>query len=61
MLFRSVVLFQTHGGWTGHTLKDMKELISGNVRSEYAVQFDSTGGDVLVTDIADIEKWIREL
>ena len=58
---KEVVIFQTHGGWTGHTLKDMKELISGNVRSEYAVQFDSTGGDVLVTNIADIEKWIREL
>ena len=58
---KEVVLFQTHGGWAGHTIKDMKMLIKGNVVSEYAIQFDSTGGDELVTDIAEIEEWIREL
>ena len=58
---KEVVLFQTHGGWAGHTIKDMKMLIKGNVVSEYAIQFDSTGGDELVTDIAEIEEWIRGL
>ena len=58
---KEVVLFQTHGGWAGHTIKDMKKLIKGNVVSEYAIQFDSTGGDELVTDIAEIEEWIRGL
>lgn len=58
---KEVVLFQTHGGWAGHTVKDMKMLIKGNVVSEYAIQFDSTGGDELVTDIAEIEEWIRGL
>ena len=57
---KEVVLFQTHG-WAGHTIKDMKMLIKGNVVSEYAIQFDSTGGDELVTDIAEIEDWIRGL
>ena len=58
---KEVVLFQTHGGWAGHTIKDMKMLIKGNVVSEYAIQFDSTGGDELVTYIAEIEEWIRGL
>ena len=58
---KEVVLFQTHGGWAGHTIKDMKMLIKGNVVSEYAIQFDSTGGDELVTDITEIEEWIRGL
>ena len=55
---KTVVIFQTHGGWSGHALEDMKTMIQGNVTGEFAVQFDSTGGDELITSIADIEKWI---
>ena len=55
---KTVVIFQTHGGWSGHVLDDMKSMIQGKVTGEFAVQFDSTGGDELITPIAEIEKWI---
>ncbi len=58
---KDIVLFQTHGGWAGHTLKDIRLIVKGNVINEYSVQFDSTGGDELITEISDIEKWITGL
>jgi flavodoxin len=59
---KRVALFQTHGGWPGHTLKDMKALCAGTTLiSEKAIQFDSTGGDHLETPLAEIESWISEL
>ena len=58
---KKVILFQTHGGWQGHVFEDMTAAIKGNVASEFAVQFDSTGGDNLVTPIAEIEKWIGSI
>jgi flavodoxin len=59
---KKVAIFQTHGGWPAHALKDMRALLSGaEVISEYAVQFDSTGGDHLETPVRDIENWIEKL
>lgn len=59
---KKVALFQTHGGWPGHTLSDMKKVCKGaEVYSEYAIQFDSTGGDCLETNEADIRSWIKTL
>jgi flavodoxin len=59
---KRVALFQTHGGWPGHTLKDMKALcIGAEIISEKAIQFDSIGGDHLETSLAEIESWIGEL
>jgi flavodoxin len=59
---KKVALFQTHGGWPGHTLKDMKALCNGaEIIAETAVQFDSTGGDHLETPIAEIENWIKKI
>jgi flavodoxin len=59
---KKVALFQTHGGWPGHAIKDMKTLCnSAEIISETAVQFDSTGGDHLETPIAEIENWIQKL
>ena len=55
---KTVILFQTHGGWPGHVFADMKSMIKGTVISEFAVQFDSTGGDELITPVSEIEKWI---
>lgn len=55
---KTVILFQTHGGWSGHVFNDMKSMIKGKVSGEFAVQFDSTGGDELITPIVEIEKWI---
>jgi flavodoxin len=59
---KKVAVYQTHGGWPGHTLKDMKALCKGaDIISEKAIQFDSTGGDHLETSLSEIENWIREL
>ena len=58
---KNVVLLQTHGGWQGHAFKDMKALIKETVTGEFAVQFDSTGGDKLVTEKSKIEEWIKSL
>lgn len=55
---KTVILFQTHGGWPGHVFKDMRSMIQGKVTGEFAVQFDSTGGDELVTPVSEIEAWI---
>ncbi len=59
---KTVVPFQTHGGWKGHALKDMKSACKGAyVADGYDVRFDSEGGDELITPIKDIEKWIESL
>lgn len=59
---KKVVLFQTHGGWPAHCLKDMEKMAGGaDIVSTYAVQFDSTGGDHLETPLADIERWMQTL
>lgn len=59
---KHIILIQTHGGWPGHVMKDMKAALTGAiVDKEYAVQFDSTGGDQLVTDESDIKAWIMGL
>jgi flavodoxin len=57
-----VIPFQTHGGWAGHTLDDMKKLCKGaKVEKGFDVQFDSTGGNELITSEAKINKWIETL
>lgn len=59
---KDVIFVQTHGGWPGHCIKDMSNLCKdSNIVSSYAVQFDSQGGDTLVTSIEEIEKWIDTL
>ena len=59
---RSLVLVQTHGGWPGHTLEDLADACKGAaVIGELQVQFDSEGGDHLVSDPSLIEEWIAHL
>lgn len=59
---KNVALYQTHGGWPGHTLEDMKALCGkARIISEYAVQFDSEGGDHLETSEKEIKSWIKTL
>ena len=59
---KQVILFQTHGGWPGHTLKDMEKACRGaSFGPSLAVQFDSTGGSKLVTAVQDIDDWIEEV
>jgi flavodoxin len=59
---KTVVPFQTHGGWPGHTLKDMKKKCKGaKFANEKAIQFDSTGGSELVTKENELDAWIASL
>lgn len=57
-----VIPFQTHGGWPGHVMKDIKTACKGAVLChEMEVQFDSTGGAELVTSEKSIEAWIDQV
>lgn len=59
---KTVIPFQTHGGWPGHTLKDMKDVCKeADFIHEMEIQFDSTGGAELVTDHAKVEAWINKI
>ena len=57
---KTVIPFQTHGGWPGHVMKDIKKPCKGaNFAHELAVQFDSTGGDRLETSEEEIQAWAK--
>jgi hypothetical protein len=57
-----VVPFQTHGGWPGHTLKDMKKACKGaTIVHEKDIQFDSTGGSQMITSAQAVDAWIHSL
>lgn len=59
---KTVVPFITHGGWPAHAVADMVEgLREAKVEHEKEIQFDSTGGDELVTEQAEIDAWIGRL
>lgn len=59
---KTVIPFQTHGGWPGHVMKDIKSICKGAVlRHKIEVQFDSTGGAELVTPEKSIEAWIEQV
>lgn len=59
---KRVIPFQTHGGWPGHTLKDMRTRCKkAKCCHEYAIQFDSNGKDHLITEILEIQKWIQSI
>ena len=59
---KTLIPFQTHGGWPGHVMKDIKDVCKGaTVRCQMKIQFDSTGGAELVTPEKDIEAWIEQI
>lgn len=59
---KTVIPIQTHGGWPGHTLNDMKAACKGaSCLEEMAVQFDSTGGAEQVTSQKDVDAWIQRV
>lgn len=59
---KAVIPFQTHGGWPGHVIKDMKTVCKGaDFSHEMAIQFDSTGGAGQVTSDKEIETWIKQM
>jgi flavodoxin len=59
---KTAVPFQTHGGWPGHTLKDMKKACKGaKFANEKDIQFDSTGGSEMITTEKELDDWIQSL
>lgn len=58
---KEVIFFQTHGGWPGHTLKDMSAACAGATEGpSMTVQFDSTGGSQQVTAQEEVDAWLAE-
>ena len=56
---RTVIPFQTHGGWPGHVIQDIKTACPGaQFDHEMEIRFDSDGGDRLETAESDIEAWV---
>jgi flavodoxin len=59
---KTVIPFQTHGGWPGRTLKDIKAVCRGaRFVHEKDIQFDSTGGSEMITPAWEIDEWIQSL
>jgi flavodoxin len=59
---KTVVPFQTHGGWPGHALDDMKgACVGARFAHEKDVQFDSTGGSQMITSEEELDAWIQSL
>lgn len=59
---REVIPFQTHGGWPGHLIDDVEGACAGaGFRDEMSVQFDSTGGDQMVTPEREVVAWARSI
>ena len=57
---KTVIPFQTHGGWPGHTIQDIKAACKGaRFIHEMKIQFDANGGDDLETPEEEIEMWIN--
>lgn len=58
---KTVIPFQTHGGWPGHALKDMKNACRGAAFAcEKAIRFDSTGGAELISTEEEISEWLAQ-
>lgn len=59
---KTIIPFQTHGGWPGHVIEDIKSICKGaDFSCETGIEFDSTGGAELVTWNKNIEAWIAQI
>lgn len=59
---KTVIPFQTHGGWPGHVIKDIKNACKGaDFSHEMEIQFDSAGGAELVTADGNFEAWVEQI
>lgn len=59
---KTIIPFQTHGGWQGHVIKDIKSACPGaKFTLEKDIQFDSEGGSTLITKESAIEEWIQKV
>lgn len=59
---KTVIPFMTHGGWPGHVIKDIKTYCKGaEFKTSLEVQFDSQGGDYMLTKQSEITKWVGRI
>lgn len=59
---KNVIPFQTHGGWPGHVLKDIKKTCEGaKFDCEMMIQFDSAGGAEIVTSKQELAEWVQQI
>ena len=59
---KTIVPFQTHGGWPGHVLKDIASACAGaEPACGMQVKFDSNGGDHLETPEIEVESWAQKV
>lgn len=58
---KTVIPFQTHGGWKGHVMADFKKAMpEAIIRNKFDIQFDDTGGSTLITPKNEIDRWISD-
>ena len=59
---KTVVPFQTNGGWPGNVIENIKDGCAGAVFGpSIEVQFDSTGGSTQMTPQYAIDAWIEKV
>ena len=59
---KTVVPFQTHAGWAGHTLKDMARACGGaKVAHSMDIRFDAEGNGRMVSSEKALAEWIAAL
>lgn len=59
---KTVVPFQTNGGWPGNVIEDIKDDCTGaSFGPAIEIQFDSTGGSDQVTPQRAIDAWIEKV
>ena len=59
---KTIVAFQTNGGWPGSTISDIENAAAGATAGpSLEIQFDSTGGDRQQTPQAVIDAWIEQV
>ena len=59
---KTVIPFQTHAGWPGHTLQDIEAAAKGaQVRNGKQIQFSAQEFGKLVTPEKEVREWIETL
>lgn len=59
---KTIIPFQTHGGWMGSVFSDIRNFCNGaEMCLPKSIQFDSPGGDKQLTADLDVDLWIKEI
>lgn len=58
---KTVIPFMTNAGWPGSVIEDMEAECKTKCTESMEIQFDSDGGDKLVTSNDEIESWMERI